>query len=60
MDYEDWQCLQCGKYYYRAEPWSYIRRREGAWSNLSGTLRRMESRERRRLKNESAGGITDV
>ena len=40
LEYGDWHCLQCGKYYYTTAPWSYDGRREGGWANVGRALGR--------------------
>ena len=52
----DWQCLQCGKYYYSATPLSYFGR-EGAWANADRVVGRRNGRKKVRRDNKS---IEDV
>ena len=51
VQYEDWQCFQCGRYYYDTMPASYRSRREGVWGN---------SGRRRRKGSKSASGVPSV
>ena len=59
MDYGDWMCLQCGKYYYRTSPLGYIRR-EGAWGNSSRATHQKKRTSRQTLGNKSLVGVGDV
>lgn len=55
-DYDDWQCLQCGRYYYSTTPQSYFGR-EGAWGNADRVAERRNGRKKHRRENKS---IDDV
>ena len=56
----DWQCLQCGKYYYMTAPWSYDHRREGVWGSAGKVLERRVTSERNRPKNKSVDEVASV
>ena len=60
LDDTDWQCLQCGRYYYGSTPWSYLRRREGAWGNSKKVSGRRDGLERKRPKNKSVLRVANV
>ena len=56
----DWQCFQCGRYYYSAVPWTYALRREGSWGNDDRIQRRRDGFKRRPRENKSADGVASV
>ena len=60
MNYEDWQCLQCGRYYYKTVPWSYDRRREGAWGNSSRVSKKRDELAKIPAENESTNTAVGV
>ena len=43
----DWECLQCGKYYYTGAPLHFDGRREGAWASRGRTTNRRAGLEAR-------------
>lgn len=46
LEERDWECLQCGKYYYSTALLIFDGRREGAWASRSRTTKlrgRMEA-----------------
>ena len=60
MSYEDWQCLQCGRYYYISVPWNPLRHREGAWGNTSKVPKAGDESKKRRRGNESKKSVIAV
>ncbi len=56
LDDGDWQCLQCGRLYYRNASPNYFRR-EGAWGgSFRRTLHRENGLGNGRLADKSVGG----
>lgn len=60
LDDGDWRCLQCGRYFYNADPWSYLIRRESAWGNFGRVAAPGDGKSRRRAGNKSAEGVAGV
>ena len=52
LNYGDWQCLQCGRYYYISVPWSSPSRREGGWGNAGKVSKQGGESKKRRRENE--------
>lgn len=56
-DDPDWQCFQCGTYYYSTAPMIYFPKREGVWGNarrVGGTAKT------RRVENKSMKKVVGV
>ena len=60
LSYEDWQCLQCGRYYYISVPWNFPRRREGAWGNTGKASKQGDESKKRRRENKSKKSVVAV
>ena len=51
-DREDWQCLQCGRYYYGAMPWSHLFRGDSSWQGGNKVSRRKGGFRKKAVRKE--------
>ena len=59
-DDPDWQCFQCGTYYYSTAPMIYFPKREGVWGNARRVSANGGTAKTRRVENKSMKKVVGV